>query len=79
MFDAVSVERGSVCLKAGGPYRFPPHNRCCRALQAEDAVRKLLGLEVSHNLRVRAMHGNKALLEVGTITTFVPRFPGHPY
>ncbi len=34
------------------------------APQAEDAARKRLRLGVSHNLRVRAMHGNKALLEV---------------
>jgi len=34
------------------------------ASQAEDAARRRLGLGVSHNLRVRAMHGNKALLEV---------------
>ncbi|CAM9183453.1 unnamed protein product, partial [Hapterophycus canaliculatus] len=32
--------------------------------KAEDAARKRLGLGVAHNLRVRAMHGNKALLEV---------------
>eukprot|EP00752_Nemacystus_decipiens_P005778 g5227.t1 len=32
--------------------------------KAEDAARKRLRLGVSHNLRVRAMHGNKALLEV---------------
>ncbi|CAM9342076.1 unnamed protein product [Ectocarpus sp. 6 AP-2014] len=32
--------------------------------KAEDAARKRLDLGVSHNLRVRAMHGNKALLEV---------------
>lgn len=36
--------------------------------QAEDAARKRLGLGVAHNLRVRAMHGNKALLEVGTLS-----------
>ncbi|CAM9463342.1 unnamed protein product [Scytosiphon promiscuus] len=32
--------------------------------KAEDAARKRLGLGVAHNLRVRAMHGNKALVEV---------------
>lgn len=37
--------------------------------QAEDAARKRLDLGVSHNLRVRAMHGNKALLEVGITTS----------
>lgn len=33
-------------------------------LQAEDVTRRRLGLRVSHNLRVRAMHGGKALVEV---------------
>lgn len=42
--------------------------------QAEDAARKQLDLDVSHNLRVRAMHGNKALLEV-SITYSPPRNP----
>eukprot|EP00903_Cladosiphon_okamuranus_P011299 g10654.t1 len=32
--------------------------------KAEDAVRNRLRLDVSHNLRVRAMHGDKALVEV---------------